>query len=243
MQRLKPSKVLEFISTSGPYRDTIPSTPMSFTKALSELVLCAMPLKWEREKANMDNERSASPAVCPSPNEFIFVLPSKQSYVRVSPEMLYCYWPFFARMVDSELAETKSRVCTMPLDFPLNVFADILKCIYRTKNYNFETLGEEEALYALEHGAQYSLLSGLPSQSPAPRFAPLVKHCMEILFPATTAENAEHQLEMVRRIGNLPKKEQQLSNFIESHPRTAGKSVGVIERLMAALKPKRRPNA
>lgn len=220
--------IMQLVASSAiPNDNANLSAPTEFPAILEKVVSQDMPVP--RKYGALD------PPVPLLRNQFFFCLPSERVYVSVLPEVLYCYWPYFVRMVSAELDETTSRVCTLPLDFPLNVFMDMLQCIYMPTQRQFKTTGEAEALYALEHGAEYSLFSGLSPDAPAPIFTGFVRHCIRILFPPATTQNAGVQLERVRRIGNWPAKEKELSFLVRSGETS---SIGnrLYEKLKEALK-------
>ena len=114
--------------------------------------------------------------------------------------LLYIHWPWFKRLIDSGLQESKSRIITLPQDsFTLTGLLSIL-LVLQFGYPNVGRLSLEDAVSILKHASQYDLI-GL-DDTVLPQVAPLIEACEAMVFPPLTTENCWNQLGLAHSVGS-----------------------------------------
>ena len=114
--------------------------------------------------------------------------------------LLYIHWPWFKRLIDSGLQESKSRIITLPQDSftPVGLLSILL--VLQIGSPKVDPLSLEDAVSILKHASQYDLI-GL-DDTVLPQVAPLIEACETMVFPPLTTENCWNQLRLAHSVGS-----------------------------------------
>ena len=130
---------------------------------------------------------------------FVIVNPSHKT-ISVCGWLLYIHWPWFKRLVDSGLQESKTRIITLPEE---SITPRGLTCLLDTLQLGHQIVGYlslEDSVSILTHASQYDLI-GLDG-AVLPRVAPLIEACEAMVFPPLTTTNCWNQLGLAHSVGS-----------------------------------------
>ena len=90
--------------------------------------------------------------------------------------LLYVHWPWFKRLVDSSIQESKTRIITLPSNsFEASALSSVLTMLQFGQRNSSHPVSTQDAISILEHAPDYGLVD--VNGKPLPRIAPLIKYC------------------------------------------------------------------
>ena len=113
--------------------------------------------------------------------------------------LLYAHWPWFKRLVESGLQESKTRIVTLPSD---SLTADAWRTVICTVQFGYTAslnhLEKDDALSVLVNARAYDLFDS--NGKALPRIHPLIESCEKEVFPTLSAQNCWSQLKFARSL-------------------------------------------
>jgi hypothetical protein len=122
-----------------------------------------MTLALERESSRLkwkplDSERAT--CLADSFNSFRFSIVSNgvEYYLAVFPEILYCRWPYFTKMMDSGLVESVEMHCRIPSHFSMEGILAVIRAHYEgNAEEHYSRLGVDAGRFLLENAEELYL--------------------------------------------------------------------------------------
>ena len=167
------------------------------------------PLEAKFPKVKLLNRQPLSPIMVRlDPSHFVSLC-STNFAITLSPSttigvcgwLLYVHWPWFKRLIDSGLQESKTRIINLQ---SLLYDASALKAVITMLQFGHcvDSLIEvplQDAICILDRASEFELVD-LDGRS-LHRIAPLIKECEATAFPPLTVDNCWNQLRLAHSMG------------------------------------------
>lgn len=163
-----------------------------------------------RAKMSQESPRERKPGASTSNSDLTSLSSPRESYwtVTVSTEILYARWPYFRRLLDSQLQESIARTALLP--FSKDVLLEIVKELCMdgsTTRSNRLGLSESDCMDVLLDGREFELYRELddfkvgettvdPTRAQQQGiFGRLIQHCLNSVFSKDVGKNTLLQLQ------------------------------------------------
>jgi len=176
--------------------------------AWSELVLGIhkhFPLRWISNAHPPPHEER-------SPSSYIFCIADKDGYIESHDWIMYPQWKFFRRMVDSNMAETQTRLITLPSSFPLDLLVNILSLLHALYA---SPVDKVTAKFLLQRGEEFGLIDNVTHQPFSP-FHLMVTEAADLYFNGIDKNRCYKQLGKIARVDS-PILSDRAAHFIATH--------------------------
>lgn len=136
----------------------------------------------------------------PTATDFAFICSdSPDMMLRACGWLLHARWPWFKRLVESGLEESKTRIVTLPkASFTRKALQAIVAILQTGTLAGFDLLEDKDIVSILLHAEAFELIS--LSGKPLDASAKLIKACTKRLFPPTTTSNCFKQAQYAHDI-------------------------------------------
>ena len=131
---------------------------------------------------------------------YVLSIPSFAS-VGVCGWLLYVHWPWFKRLVDSGLQESKSRIITLPRDsFTAQAAHTVVSILQYGHMDSFDHLNQNDVISIIEHASTFDLIDH--NGKVLSRMKPLIDACEARVYPLLSPLNCWDQLRLAHSTGS-----------------------------------------
>jgi hypothetical protein len=130
--------------------------------------------------------------------------------------VLYAKWPYFRRMMESGLQESKNHICVLPSEFPPALLLCIVKCIFGLKTSFGGRMSKSDCIYALERGGEVGLCEAT-TLTPLDPFISLWNHCRSMVFSKLSSTNSLLELRLRLDYGSEADVEEAIEFIARNH--------------------------